>query len=99
MCIQYLQKKMEEEQKSTKQRKSKGQMRNNKGRNYEAESEHTQTEWVLCSEDWRDIVIMYVPQLNGIAIEDNYVNISLEQIEDAYIEHGKQRKPHKKKVK
>ena len=46
-------------------------------------------EWVLCSGDWRDIVIMYVPQLNAIAIEDNYANISLEEIEDAYIKYGK----------
>ena len=29
-----------------------------KGRDHEAKSEHTETEWVLCSEDWRDIVIM-----------------------------------------
>ena len=79
---------MEEEWKRTKQRKSKGQMRDNKGRDHEAESEHTQTEWVLCSEGWRDIVIMYVPQLNDIAIGDNYANI-LEEIEDVYIKYGK----------
>ena len=41
-------------------------MRDNKGKDHEAESEHTLTEWVLCSEDWTDIVIMYVPQLNYI---------------------------------
>ena len=28
--------------------------------------ENAETEWVLCSEDWRNIVIMYVPQLNDI---------------------------------
>ena len=44
---------------------------------------------VLCSEYWRGIVITYVPQLNDIAIEDNYANISLEEIEDAYIKYGK----------
>ena len=33
-------------------------------------SKHTITEWVLCSEDWRDIVITYVPQINNLAIED-----------------------------
>ena len=75
--------------------KSKGRKRN-KGKDHEVTSDHTQTEWVLCSEDWRDIVITYVPQLNDIAIEDNYANISLEEIEDAYIKDGKQRKPHKK---
>ena len=78
---------MEEEWKRTKQRKSKGQTRDKKRKEHEAESEHTQTEWVLCLEGWRDIVIMYVPQLNDIAIEDNYANISLEETEDAYIKY------------
>ena len=64
-----------------------------------AKSKHTQTEWVLCSEDWQDIVIMYVPQLNNIPIEDNYADISLEEIKDAYIKYGKQRKPHQRRVK
>ena len=73
-------------------------MRDNKGKDHETTSEHTQTEWVLCSEDWRDIVITYVPQLNDIAIEDKYVNISLEGIKDTYIIYGKWRKPHKKKA-
>ena len=59
----------------------------------------TQTEWVLFLEDWQDIVITYVPQLNNILIEDNYAGISLEDIKDAYLKHGKQRKPHKKRVK
>ena len=80
---------MGEEQKRTKQRNSKGQMGDNKGRDYEAESEYTQTEWVLCSEDWRDIVITYIPQLNDIVIEDNHANISLEEIKCAYIKYGK----------
>ena len=35
---------MEKEQKKTKQRKSKGQMRDNKGKGHEATSDHTQTE-------------------------------------------------------
>ena len=62
--------------------KSKGKKRD-KGRDYEAESKHTKTEWLLCSEDWRDIVIMYVPQLNNVLMEDNYADILLEEIEDA----------------
>ena len=33
--------------------------------------EALKTEWVLCSEDWRDIVITHVPQINDIAIENN----------------------------
>ena len=64
--------------------KSGGQMRDNKRRYYEADSEHTKTEWVLCSEDWRDIVIMYVHQINDIAIGDYYADISKEEIKKAY---------------
>ena len=43
-----------------------------------------ETEWVLCSEDWRDIVIMYVPNLNDIPIEENYAEIPIEQIKKTY---------------
>ena len=68
---------MEEEWTGTIQMKSKGKKRDK--RDHEAESEHIQTEWLLCSEDWRDIVIMYVPQLNNTPIEDNYVAISQEE--------------------
>ena len=78
--------------------KSKGKKRD-KGKDHEAPVDCTQTEWVLCSEDWRDIVITYVLQLNDMAIEDNYANISLEEIEDAYIKYHKGTKPYKKKVK
>ena len=35
-----------------------------------------ETEWVLCSEDWRDIVITCVPEVNDIPIEGNYADIS-----------------------
>ena len=42
--------------------------------------ENAETEWILCSEDWRDIVIMYVPELNDIPIEENYADISREEI-------------------
>ena len=65
----------------------------------DAKLKHTQTEWVLCSEDWQDIVTIYVPQLNNIPIEDNYADISLEEIKDAYFKYGKWRKPHQKRVK
>ena len=40
------------------------------------EKKNAETGWVLCSEDWRDIVIMYVPELNDIPIEDDYADIS-----------------------
>ena len=43
-------------------------------------SKHTKTEWALCSEDWRDNVLTYVPQLNNIPIEGNYADISQEEI-------------------
>ena len=45
---------------------------------------NAESEWVLCSEDWRDIVIRYVPELNDIPIEDNYADISWEEIKKAY---------------
>ena len=75
--------------------KNKGKKRD-KGRDYEAKSEHTETEWVLCSEDWRDIVITYVPQINNIAIENNYADISQEEIKRAYKQN--ERRAQKKKV-
>ena len=37
--------------------------------------ERQKTEWLLCSDDWRDTVIMYVTQINDIAIKVNYSNI------------------------
>ena len=60
--------------------------KNNKGN---CEFEHVKTEWVLCSEDWRDIVIMYVTELNDIPIEDSYAEISKEEIKDIYLKYGK----------
>ena len=47
-------------------------------------SKLTKNEWVLCSEDWKDIVIMYVPQISDISMEDNYVDISQEEGKKAY---------------
>ena len=43
-------------------------------RMWDATPKHPQTEWVLCSEDWQDIVITYIPQLNDTPIEDNYAD-------------------------
>ena len=59
--------------------------------------ENAETEWVLCSEDWRDIVIMYVAELNEIPIEENYADISWEEIKKAYKQY--KRKTQKKKNK
>ena len=55
------------------------------------------TEWVLCSEDWTDIVIMYMPQPNDIAIENNYADIFQEKIKKVY--KKSKRRAQKKRVK
>ena len=70
-----------------------------KRRDHKVESEHTKPEWVLCSEDCRDIVIMHVLELNDIPTEGNYAGISQEEIKDAYLKYGKRKKPHKKNMK
>ena len=70
-------------------------MRDNKGKDHEAKSKHTKTEWVLCSEDWRDIVITYAPQIDNIPIENNYADISQEEIKKAYKQN--KRRAQKKK--
>ena len=49
--------------------------------------ENAETEWVLCSDDWRDIVIMYIPDLNNIPIEENYADISQEDVKRAYSQY------------
>ena len=81
---------MEGEQKRKRliQMRRKGKKRD-KDRDYEAETKHAKTEWVLCSDDWKDIVVTFVPQLINIPIENNYVDIFLEEIEDAYTTYGK----------
>ena len=71
--------------KQTKEKKIKKKKNSKRG----CELEHARTEWVLCSEDWRDIVIMYVPEFNDIPIEDNYAEISKDEIKDAYLKYGK----------
>ena len=42
---------------------------------------------------------MYVPDHNNIPIEENYADISQEEIKDAFLKFGKCRKPHKKEDK
>ena len=39
------------------------------------------TEWVLCLRDSRDIVIMYVHNLNNIPVGNNYKHIMQKKIE------------------
>ena len=53
----------------------------------DATPKHSQTEWVLCSDDWQDIVITYVSQLSDTPFQDNYVGISLKEIKDAYFKN------------
>ena len=48
---------------------------------------HSQTERVVCSDDWQDIVIIYIPQLNDTPIEENYADISLKEIKDTYLKN------------
>ena len=50
---------------------------------------NAETEWVLCSEDWRDIVVTYIPDLNNIPIEENYKDISQEEVKNAFLKYGK----------
>ena len=78
--------------------KKQKKMKVNKRREQETKPEHVQTKWVLCSEDWRDVVIMHVPDFNNMPIEENYAEIS-QEIKDAFLINGKRRKPHKKKKK
>ena len=56
----------------------------NKRKKRDVKSKLTRTEWVPCSEDWKDIVIMYVAQINDTAIEDNYADIFQEEVKKSY---------------
>ena len=58
---------------------------------------NAENEWVLCSEDWRDIVIMYVPELNDIPIEENYADISWEEIKKVYKQYKRKSQTKKNK--
>ena len=42
------------------------------------------------------IVITYIPQLNNTPIEENYADISLKEIKDAYFKHTGQKRSHQK---
>ena len=42
--------------------------------------------WVLCSEIWEDIVIIAVPELDTIAIENNYLDVSVQEIKRSYFD-------------
>ena len=53
--------------------------------------------WVLCSERWKDIVVIAVPELNTILIENNYLGVSTPEIKMFYFDgpHSQCRKSKK----
>ena len=54
--------------------------------------------WVLCSERWEDIVIIAVPELDTIVIENNYSDVYAQEIKRSYFDgpHSQCRKSQKK---
>ena len=42
--------------------------------------------WVFCSERWEDIVITAVPELNTIQIENNYSDVSAQEVKRSYFD-------------
>ena len=55
-------------------------------------------EWVLCSENWQDFVIIHIPQLNMTSVE-NYANLSIKDIKDTYFQHSCHKRTHQKRSK
>ena len=51
--------------------------------------------WVLSSERWEDIVITAEPELDTILIENNYLDVSAQEIKRSYFDrpHSQCRKP------
>ena len=43
-------------------------------------NEKSMLHWVLCSENWEDLIVIAVPELNTIPIESNYLDTSTENI-------------------
>ena len=56
-------------------------------------------EWVLCSENWQDFVIIHVPQLNNTPIGDNYANVSIKEIKNTYCQHSSYKRSCQKRPK
>ena len=54
--------------------------------------------WVLCSENWEDLVIIAVPELNTTWTENNYSDVSTQDIKRSYFDgpHSQHRKSRKK---
>ena len=49
-------------------------------------NENLTLHWVLCSERWEDLVIIAVPELNTILLENNYLDVSTQEIKRAYFD-------------
>ena len=56
-------------------------------------------EWVSCSENWQDSVIIHVPQLNVIPIKDNDANLSIKEIKNIYFQHSCCKRSYQKRPK
>ena len=49
-------------------------------------NENPTLHWVLCSERWEDIVIIAVPELDTILIENYYLDVSAQEIKKSYFD-------------
>ena len=56
-------------------------------------------EWVLCSENWQDVVIIHIPQLNVTPVENNYVNLLIKDIKNTYFQHSHHKRSCQKRSK
>ena len=62
-------------------------------------SENSPLHWVLCSENWEDLMIIAVPELNTTPIENNYLDESTQYIKRSYFDgphsqcRGSRKKP------
>ena len=45
-------------------------------------NENSSLHWVLCSENWKDLVIIAVPDLNTTPTDSNYLNVSTLDIKE-----------------
>ena len=62
------------------------------------QNENPTLHWVLYSERWEDLVIIAVSELDTFLIENNYSDVSTQEIKRSYFDgpHGQCRKSQKK---
>ena len=48
--------------------------------------EKSPLDWVLCSEDWEDPMVIALPELNTTLIESNYLDVSTQDIKRSYFD-------------